>query len=107
MPATPLDDATRPEPGRAALRQPERDPVPAVEQLLVLLSAMEGMFDGMSETEVVAAMEKVRASVGDALAGVAARIADNQPLEEDDRASLLGVARAALGVPEDDRDADT
>ncbi|MGM0986436.1 MAG: F0F1 ATP synthase subunit alpha [Pseudomonadota bacterium] len=108
---TRLDDATRARLSRgaavrAALRQPERDPVPAVEQLLVLLAAMDGMFDGLSETEVVAAMERVRASVGDALKGVATRIARNEPLDDEDRAAVLEVARTALGISEDDRDAD-
>jgi F-type H+-transporting ATPase subunit alpha len=108
---TRLDDATRARltrgaAVRAALRQPERDPVPAVEQLLVVLAAMEGIFDGLSESEVVAAMEKVRAAVGDTLTEVATRIEENQPLNEEDRASLLGLARTALGVPEDGRDAD-
>jgi len=108
---TRLDDATRARLSRgaavrAALRQPERDPVPAVEQLLVLLAAMEGMFDGLSETEVMAAMKTIRASVGDALTGVAARIARNEPLDEEDHAALLSVARSALGKSEDGRDAD-
>ncbi|UTD55454.1 F0F1 ATP synthase subunit alpha [Halomonas sp. MS1] len=109
---TRLDDATRARlvrgaAVRAALRQPERDPIPAVEQLMVLLAAIDGMFDGLSEAEVVAAMESVRASVGDTLTRIATRIADNQPLDEDDRASLLKVARTALSVPEHGRDADT
>jgi F-type H+-transporting ATPase subunit alpha len=51
-------------------------------------------------------MEKVRAAVGDTLTEVATRIEENQPLNEEDRASLLGLARTALGVPEDGRDAD-
>ncbi|MEQ6916271.1 F0F1 ATP synthase subunit alpha [Halomonas aquatica] len=103
---TRLDDATRARltrgaAVRAALRQPERDPVPAVEQLLVLLAAMNGIFDGLSETEVVAAMESVRAAVGDDLTEIAARIARNEPLAEEDRAAILSLARKALGQADD------
>ena len=89
---------------RAALRQPERDPVPAVEQLLVLIAAMAGLFDGLSETDAVSAMAKVRWSVGDALQGIAERIEQNQPLSTADREGLLALAREGLGTAGGDDD---
>ncbi|MBC7183497.1 MAG: F0F1 ATP synthase subunit alpha, partial [Marinobacter sp.] len=86
---------------RAALRQPERDPVPAAEQLLVLMAAMEGLLDGLSESEVVAAMARMRKGVGDALDDVAESIKQNRPLEDDEKATLMRVARKVLELPED------
>ncbi len=109
---TRLDDNTRARLSRgaavrAALRQPERDPVPAVEQLLILMAAMEGLLDDLSENEIVIAMARMRESVGDALNAVAEHIGQNRPLEEDEKATILQVARNALKLPgEDTRDPD-
>ncbi|MFO8141889.1 MAG: F0F1 ATP synthase subunit alpha [Marinobacter sp.] len=92
---------------RAALRQPERDPVPAVEQLLILMAAMEGLFDDLSENEIVTAMARMRKGVGDSLKDVAESIGQNRPLEEDEKATLLQVARTAFKLPgEETRDPD-
>jgi len=103
---TRLDDNTRARLSRGAavrtaLRQPERDPVPAVEQLLILMAAMEGLFDDLSESEVVSAMARMRQGVGDSLDGVAESIRQNSALEDDEKATLLQVARAALNLPEE------
>ena len=53
---TRLDDATRARltrgaAVRASLRQAERDPISAVEQLAVLVAAIEGQFDGLTEPD--------------------------------------------------------
>jgi F-type H+-transporting ATPase subunit alpha len=87
---------------RAALRQPEQSPIPAAEQLLVLMAAMEGLLDGLPETEVVAAMARMRKGVGDSLKGVAESIGQNRPLTNDEKATLLRVARTVLKLPEGD-----
>jgi F-type H+-transporting ATPase subunit alpha len=92
---------------RAALRQPERDPVPAVEQLMVMVAAMEGLLDGLPENEVVAAMARMREGVGDSLEGIAESIGENRPLENEEKATLLKVARSVMKLPEgDDHDSD-
>ncbi|WP_227538003.1 F0F1 ATP synthase subunit alpha [Marinobacter vulgaris] len=92
---------------RAALRQPERDPVPAVEQLLILMAAMEGLFDDLSENEIVTTMAQMRKGVGDSLEGVAESIRQNRPLEQDEQAAMLQVARTGLPVMgEETRDPD-
>ena len=110
---TRLDDNTRARLSRgaavrAALRQPERDPVPAVEQLLMLVSAMEGLLDGLPETAVVSVMARMRKGVGDALKDVAETIEQNRPLADDEKATLLRVARSILTLPEgDDHAADS
>jgi F-type H+-transporting ATPase subunit alpha len=97
---TRLDDATRARltrgaAVRAALRQAERDPMPAVEQLAVLVAAMEGQFDGLSEAETFSVMAALRAAVADELGDVAARIAENAPLSDQDRSRMVALGRAA------------
>lgn len=98
---TRLDDATRARLARgaavrAALRQAERDPMPAIEQLAVLLAAMEGLFDALSEQQISDAMASVRLAAQSQLRAVDERIAENQPLRPEDRAQIIEAARAAL-----------
>lgn len=108
---TRLDDATR---GRltrgaavrAALRQAERHPLPAVEQLTVLVCAMDGKFDGLSETETVEAMIKIGKAVAGALNDLAAKIAANEPIEDADRARMLALG-ADLTPQEGSNDAES
>ena len=87
---------------RTALRQPERDPVPAVEQMLILMAAMEGLFDELSENEIVTAMARMRKGLGDTLNDIAGSIGQNRSLAEDEKATLLQVARTALNLPEEE-----
>ncbi|PYG26349.1 F0F1 ATP synthase subunit alpha [Pelagimonas varians] len=102
---TRLDDATR---GRltrgaavrASLRQSERDPIPAIEQLAVLVAAMDGQFDSLDEAQVFTLMASIRSAAARDLMDLAAQIAQNAPFDEADRARLamLGKdARQALG----------
>ena len=106
---TRLDDATRARltrgaAVRAALRQPERDPIPPVEQLAVLVSAMEGVFDGLDETAMTQAMGLVRTAALQDLSDIAERIGENDALSDEDRARMVALgrqARASLGVSDD------
>lgn len=102
---TRLDDATR---GRltrgaavrASLRQAERDPIPAIEQLTVLVAAMDGHFDGLSETDTGTVMAGVRSAAARDLGELAAQITQNEPFDEAARARMTSIgqqARAALG----------
>ncbi len=81
---------------RAVLRQPERDPMPADEQLTVLIAAMEGVFDGLDEAAVAAGMVNVRRAVraGDGATG-AMIVADQRP-NDADRARISDLARTAI-----------
>lgn len=97
---TRLDDATRARltrgaAVRAALRQAERHPIPAVEQLTVLVAAMEGQFDGLSEPETVAVMAGLGAMVSKSLGDVAKRIDANESLSDADRSQMIDLGRAA------------
>ncbi len=94
---TRLDDATRAKltrgvAVRASLRQAERDPVPAVEQLAVLVAATGGQFDGLSEADTFAVMAALRTAAARDLDDVAEQIAQNAPLSADasDRMIALG-----------------
>lgn len=106
---TRLDDATRERltrgaAVRAALRQAERDPIPAVEQLAVLVAAMEGEFDGLSEAQMAIVMSILRTAAAAELVDVAKRIAANSPLSDDDRAKMMALGqrtRASLGGHDD------
>lgn len=100
---TRLDDATRARLTRGtavrnSLRQAERDPMPAVEQLAVLIAAMEGLFDAFSEQEAAAAMQKVRDAAQQKLQTIDQRIIDNQALRPEDQQLILATAREALAT---------
>lgn len=95
---------------RGALRQAERDPMPAIEQLAVLIAAMEGLFDGLSEHALSGAMTAVREASRLFLSTLGERLDDNQVLRPDDRRQVIVTAQQALkGIgrpPEDTDDAD-
>jgi F-type H+-transporting ATPase subunit alpha len=98
---TRLDDATRSRlirgtAVRAALRQAERDPMPTIEQLTVLVSAMEGQFDGLSEVETLRVMAKLKTAVARELEDIADRIDENAPLKDEDRNRMVDLCRDAL-----------
>lgn len=110
---TRLDDATRARltrgaAVRASLRQAERDPIPAIEQLAVLVAAMEGQFDGLSEADILTVMTALRNAAVRDLRDVAEQIAQNEPFDEAARARLVAVgkqARETLGEGQDDANA--
>jgi len=98
---TRLDDATRARLTRGAavrnsLRQAERDPMPAVEQLAVLIAAMEGLLDGLEEQPLVDAMQRIRALAKNQLQEVEQRIADNKELRPEDSERVIAMIRSAL-----------
>ncbi len=72
---------------RAALCQPERAPMPAPEQLAVLLAATEGLLEGLDEAAVPPAMDRVRDAIREDDRGIAALIAEGRRLEPQDRAT--------------------
>ncbi|MCZ7675551.1 MAG: F0F1 ATP synthase subunit alpha [Roseovarius sp.] len=102
---TRLDDETRARLARgaavrAALRQPERAPIPAAEQLAVLVAAMAGLFDGMADGDAARAARAVRAAIRSDDGGLSANLAEDRPLDDETRAALVARARAALAQPE-------
>ncbi len=98
---TRLDDATRARLARGsavrtALRQPERDPMSAAEQLAVLVCAMEGLFDGLDETAGRSAMTAVRGAAGRGDGAFADLLSLGERLSVERRARILDAGRAAL-----------
>lgn len=81
---------------RAALRQPERDPMPAAEQLAILIAATNGLLDGLDETRTWRAMEAIRQAIRKDDAGLAAGIAADETLTDDVRAAVTARAREAV-----------
>lgn len=99
---TRLDDDTRARLSRgaavrAALRQPERDPMPAAAQLAVLLAATHGFFDDMNEDRIPIAMKAIRIAVQEQDHGLAACIAADESLTDALQAEVLACAREAAG----------
>lgn len=102
---TRLDDATRARLARGAavrtsLRQAERDPMPALEQLAVLLAAMAGLLDNYTEQTMAAALQHIRNAAQKELAHIEQRIQDNQALTEEERAEVVACAAQALAQGE-------
>ncbi len=98
---TRLDQATRARLARgkamrAALLQSERDPMPAAEQLAVLVAAMEGLLDDLDEKQTRAAMNAIRATIRADDHGLEAQITGNRKLADEDRAGIIEAARKAI-----------
>lgn len=81
---------------RLALRQAERDPMPVLEQLAVLVAAMRGVFDDCAEKDFAAVMDAVRGAARRELAHLGPRIDEQLALGEADQEAIAGVAREAL-----------
>lgn len=81
---------------RAALRQAERDPMSPTEQLAVLIVAMEGLFDGMSEQHIGVAMNRVRKTAKKELRSIDERVVENLALRPEDREDIIRIASKAL-----------
>lgn len=81
---------------RAALRQAERDPMPALEQLVVLVAAMEGLFDAIAEEQFGAAMAVVRAAAQSQLQSIEQCIVEDRALSADERSRVIDVVVSAL-----------
>ncbi len=101
---TRLDDATRRaiDQGqrlRAVLKQPPGQPLPAAEQIAVLLAVTQGVFDSVPLERIGEAESRVRTMATTDCAAVCQRIAAGADLSEVDRNTLLGAARAALAHP--------
>lgn len=82
---------------RTALRQAERDPQSTLEQLIVLVAAIAGLFDGQPEQQAIAAMQRLRSlAKPDELPEIEQRIASNSALTQDDQDRIVTAARALL-----------
>lgn len=90
---------------RSALRQRERSPMPASEQLAVLIAAMDGLLDGMNEDVSDRAVASICAAIkrdGDWLGKL---ISDNEKLTDDARVKIIAIAQGAVNSAEATNDA--
>lgn len=81
---------------REVFKQPPSQPLPAAEQIAVLLAVSEGLFDELTPDLIATAQQAVCKAVRDLLADVIGRIHSGKPLSDDDRQSLLKMARRAV-----------
>jgi F-type H+-transporting ATPase subunit alpha len=100
---TRLDDATRRAIDRGqrlreVLKQPPNQPLPAAEQIAVLLAVTQGLFDSVPLERISAAESTVRAVASTDCGEIGQRIAFGEDLRDGDRDALLVAARMALAT---------
>jgi F-type H+-transporting ATPase subunit alpha len=98
---TRLDEATRlvidhGQRIRACLKQPESEPVPMPEQILVLLALTAGLFDRVPLEQMAAAEQALRKAMPEIPAEICRRLASADHLADADRQAILQIAARAL-----------
>jgi F-type H+-transporting ATPase subunit alpha len=81
---------------RECLKQPESAPVSVAEQITVLLALSEGLFDSIPLAQMPAAAQALHGAVAKLPAGISARFAGSEKLSEEDRKTVMDLARDAL-----------
>ena len=81
---------------REALKQPLYDPLPASEQIAILLAAAGGLFDNLPADAVVQASARIRERLPIEMPRLYDAIEGGGKLEETDRQALLDLARKAV-----------
>lgn len=88
---------------RVCLKQKELDPVPLVEQIVVLLALGAHLFDPVEMDDMVQAEQQVREAVRILDPAMLGRLAAGEALSDTDRQVLQMAAARALGRTEPDR----
>jgi F-type H+/Na+-transporting ATPase subunit alpha len=81
---------------REILKQPQFAPMPAAEQIAVLLAVAGGVLDELPLGEIGAAEQAVRQAVIRTLPEVCRRMASGEKLQDEDQEALLETARQAV-----------
>lgn len=81
---------------REILKQHEHDALTPCEQIVVLLSVTEGLFDQLPLAQIADAERTIRDLASTQLAELGRRIQQGQILSDDDKASILSAVRQAL-----------
>ena len=110
--STRLDAATRQslERGRRVrevLKQVQYQPIPAAEQIAVLLAATQGLFDPLPLEQIATAEAAARQAARDRAPDICQRIEAGEPFRDEDREQLVAVVQAAIAPLLPERDADT
>ena len=82
---------------RETLKQPEFEPLPVAEQIIVLLSVTSGLFDDLPVDQVEAASRAIREAFAEKGGEIYGRIQDGDLLNDEDQEKLLDLARRAIG----------
>ncbi|MFN2275327.1 MAG: alternate F1F0 ATPase, F1 subunit alpha [Anaerolineales bacterium] len=89
---------------REVLKQPRFKPIPAAEQLIVLLCVTEGLLDGLPIEKIQSTAQDLREALRDQMPDRYQDIQDGAKLDEGLRRQLLELARQVLDLPEEGRD---
>lgn len=81
---------------RETLKQPEFEPLPVAEQIIVLLSVTSGLFDNLPIGQVEAASRAIREAFAEKSGEIYGRIQDGDLLSDEDQEKLLDLARQAI-----------
>ena len=81
---------------REALKQPQFDPLPASEQVAILVAATNGLFDNLAPDRVVEASARIRQTLPEKLPAICESIEAGNKLSEDDLSSLVKLAQEAI-----------
>ncbi len=89
---------------RKVLTQPELLPLTIPEQIAVLMSVTEGLFDQLEVEQIPAAEERVRSAVSSELVAVTNKISDGELLSEEDRKAIVETASKAIEAYLEEKD---
>jgi F-type H+-transporting ATPase subunit alpha len=81
---------------REVLKQPQYQPMSAAEQIAVLLTAAEGIFDELAPHQVAVAEKRIREGATGALPDLCSRIQSGVMIGEEERRQLLDMARSVV-----------
>lgn len=81
---------------REALKQPQFDPIPASEQVAILVAATAGLFDNVPSDHIVHASARIREAFAGELPQLAAKIECGAHLADVDRAELVQLAERVM-----------
>ena len=91
---------------REILKQPQFQPIPAAEQVAVLLAVVSGLLDDLPTTELAAAEAALRRAVLAETPDICGQITRGDPLAHEARARLLHTMDAAVTLLKDEQHAD-
>jgi F-type H+-transporting ATPase subunit alpha len=83
---------------REALKQPLYDPLPAAEQIAILLAATTGLLDDMPAGEVAQATSRIRQSLRTDLPDIYELLDSGEVLQDADRERLLAVIEKSVST---------
>ncbi len=82
---------------REVLKQPQYEPVPAPEQIAVLLAATAGVLDDIPLDEIASVKKKIGKALREQMSELYQRISSAEKLRPEDREMLLNMSKNVLG----------